>query len=409
MAESFQKNHVGSEFTEKVPFSSVPQYGWKTNPVTFVVEHEEFGTIGIKTEIHASDEPPTPIIFSKLWFYLQDFIVGQRNIIYLDITGELKKGKRGAIAKAISLIENDPKKSRTLIKKIFKSTGKAIIIGITGPAGAGKSSLINRTAINLKKLGTKPAVLAIDPTSHVTGGAILGDRVRMTESTDSGTYIRSVASRGATGAISNSLRNSIRVLEYAGFNPIIIESVGAGQTEIEITKIADITVVVFNPHTGDSIQTIKAGLTEIGDIYIVNKSDLSGAGQLFQSVQDYIGDSQNAPIILKTSTKSSKGILEFAKILHKMMKVKQKTKKATEMIRIESELKDIVLNNIKHKIDSMFASGNGYSKYLKQVQLKKMDPFDAAEKISKSITKWFKRRKQNKKSLKHFSLIHKFL
>ena len=305
----------------------------------------------------------------------------------MDITTGLKKGKRSAIAKAISLIENDPKSARNLIKKIFKSSGKAIVIGIIGPAGSGKSSLINKTVIHLKKLGTKPAVLAIDPTSHVTGGAILGDRVRMTESTDSGTYIRSMASRGATGAISNSLRNSIRVLEYAGFNPIIIESVGAGQTEIEISKIVDITVVVFNPYTGDSIQTIKAGLSEIGDIYLVNKSDLSGAGQLFQSVQNYIGDSKKPPVILKTSTKSSKGILEFAKILKKMMKEKQKIKKATEMIHLESELKDIILNNIKHKIDSMFASGNSYSKYLKQVQSKKMDPFDAAEKISKSITK----------------------
>jgi LAO/AO transport system kinase len=305
----------------------------------------------------------------------------------LGITTDLKKGKRGAIAKAISLIENDPKAARTLIKKIFKSSGKAMTIGITGPAGAGKSSLINKTVMHLKKLGTKPAVLAIDPTSHVTGGAILGDRVRMTESTDSGTYIRSIASRGATGAVSNSLRNSIRILEYAGFDPIIIESVGAGQTEIEIAKIADITVVVFNPHTGDSIQTIKAGLTEIGDIYIVNKSDLSGASQLFQAVQNYIGDSQKNPVILKTSTKSSNGILEFSKILLKMMKEKQKTKKDTEKLRLESELKDIVLNNIKNKINSMFASGNSYSKYLKQVQSKKMNPFDAADKISKNITK----------------------
>lgn len=305
----------------------------------------------------------------------------------MDITTDLKKGKRGAIAKAISLIENDPKAARTLIKKIFKSSGKAMTIGITGPAGAGKSSLINKTVLHLKKLGTKPAVLAIDPTSHVTGGAILGDRVRMTESTDSGTYIRSIASRGAIGAVSNSLRNSIRILEYAGFDPIIIESVGAGQTEIEIAKIADITVVVFNPHTGDSIQTIKAGLTEIGDIYIVNKSDLSGASQLFQAVQTYIGDSQKKPVILKTSTKSSNGILEFSKILLKMMKEKQKTKKDTEKLRLESELKDIVLNNIKNKIDSMFASGNSYSKYLKEVQSKNMNPFDAADKISKNIIK----------------------
>jgi len=305
----------------------------------------------------------------------------------LDITIDLKKGKRGAIAKAISLIENNPKIARTLIKKIFKSSGKAITIGITGPAGAGKSSLINKTVIHLKKLGTKPAVLAIDPTSHVTGGAILGDRVRMTESTDSGTYIRSIASRGATGAVSNSLRNSIRILEYAGFDPIIIESVGAGQTEIDIAKIADITVVVFNPHTGDNIQTIKAGLTEIGDIYIVNKSDLSGASQLFQAVQSYIGDSQKNPVILMTSTKSSNGILEFSKILLKMMKEKQKTKKDTEKLRLESEIKDIVLNNIKNKIDSMLASGSGYSKYIKQVQAKKMNPFEAADKISKNITK----------------------
>ena len=305
----------------------------------------------------------------------------------MDITTDLKKGKRGAIAKAISLIENDPKAARILIKKIFKSSGKAMTIGITGPAGAGKSSLINKTVMHLKKLGTKPAVLAIDPTSHVTGGAILGDRVRMTESTDSGTYIRSIASRGATGAVSNSLRNSVRILEYAGFNPIIIESVGAGQTEIEIAKIADITVVVFNPHTGDSIQTIKAGLTEIGDIYIVNKSDLSGASQLFQTVQNYIGDSKKNPVILMTSTKSSNGILEFSKILLKTMKEKQKTKKDTEKLRLESELKDIILNNIKNKIDSMFASGNSYSKYLKQVQSKKMNPFEAADKISKNITK----------------------
>ena len=108
--------------------------------------------------------------------------------------------------------------------------------------------MIDKISTKLKKSGLKPAVLAIDPTSHVSGGAILGDRVRMTESTDSGTYIRSMASRGATGAISRSIRNSIRVLEYAGFDPIIIESVGAGQTEIEISNIADITVVVFNPH-----------------------------------------------------------------------------------------------------------------------------------------------------------------
>jgi len=305
----------------------------------------------------------------------------------LDLSSDLKKAKRGAIAKAISIIENDEKESRKLIKKIFKTSGKSTVIGITGPAGAGKSSLINKTSIQLKKLGMKPAVLAIDPTSHISGGAILGDRVRMTESTDSGTYIRSIASRGAVGAVSRSIRNSIRVLEYAGFNPIIIESVGAGQTEIEISNIADITVVVFNPYTGDSIQTIKAGITEIGDIYIVHKSDLDGASQLFQSVQDFIGTVEKNPLILQVSSKTGKGISEFIKELRKLMVKKKKDKKLSEKQKLAKELDDIILNNISQKVASILHSSKSYSEYLKKVQEKKIDPFEAADNISKSILK----------------------
>ncbi len=305
----------------------------------------------------------------------------------MDLLADLKKGKRGAIAKAISIIENDETQARKLIKKIFKTSGKSIIIGITGPAGAGKSSLINKTSVALKKLGLKAAVLAVDPTSHVTGGAILGDRVRMTESTDSGTYIRSIASRGATGAISRSIRNSVRILEYAGFNPIIIESVGAGQTEVEIANIADITVVVFNPHTGDSIQTIKAGLTEIGDIYLVNKSDLDGAMQLFESVKEFIGMTDRNPVILQTSVTKNKGIEELAKKLKEMMAQKQKTKKGLDAKRLEAELKDIVLNNVRIKMDSLLASDKNYSKYLKKLQLRELDPFEAADKISVGMIK----------------------
>ena len=300
---------------------------------------------------------------------------------------DLKKGRRGTIAKAISIIENNPTEAKKLIKKIYRETGNASIIGITGPAGAGKSSLINKTTVELKKLNTKPAVLAIDPTSHVTGGAILGDRVRMTESTDSGTYIRSVASRGAVGAISRSLRNSIRILEYAGFNPIIIESVGAGQTEVEISNIADITVVVFNPNTGDSIQTIKAGLTEIGDIYLINKSDLDGANQLYDAVREYIGVSAKNPVILKTSVKKNSGISEFAKHLKEMMLKKKENKKEKDMARLEIELKDIILNNIREKMNTMLDSDKLFSKYLKKIQSKEMDPFEAADKVARSLTK----------------------
>ena len=307
--------------------------------------------------------------------------------MYLDITTDLKKAKRGAIAKAISIFENDEKESRKLIKKIFKTSGKSVVIGITGPAGAGKSSLIDKISIKLKKSGLKPAVLAIDPTSHISGGAILGDRVRMTESTDSGTYIRSIASRGATGAISRSIRNSIRVLEYAGFDPIIIESVGAGQTEIDISNVADIIVVVFNPHTGDSIQTIKAGITEIGDIYIVHKSDLEGASQLFQSVQDFIGTVEKKPLILKVSSKTEKGVPEFITELKKIIVKRRKEKKLTEKEKLAKELDDIILNNIKQKVATVLHSNKSYSGYLKKVQDRKMDPFEAADKISSGMIK----------------------
>jgi len=303
----------------------------------------------------------------------------------MDIVAELKKGNRRAIARAISIVENNEKEAKSLVKKIFKSSGKAMKIGITGPAGAGKSTLINRTSMELNKLGYKAAVLAIDPTSHITGGAILGDRVRMTESTDSGTYIRSMASRGSTGAISTSLRNSVRILEYAGFNPIIIESVGAGQTEVDIEKVVDITVVVFNPHTGDSIQTIKAGLTEIGDIYLINKSDLPGSNSLFDSVRDFIGMSEKNPVVMMTSAKSNKGVVDFTKKLAELMKAKQKTKAKEEESRLDSELRDIVLNNVKTKVSTMLDSSKSYSTYLKKVQSKKMDPFEAADKISKGI------------------------
>ncbi len=300
---------------------------------------------------------------------------------------DLKKAKRGAIAKAISIMENDPKEARKIIKKIYKTSGKAIVIGITGSAGAGKSSLINKLTIELRKLKLKPAVLAVDPTSHITGGAILGDRVRMSESTDSGTYIRSIASRGATGAIAHSIRNSLRVLEYARFNPIIIESVGAGQTEIDISKVSDITVVAFNPHTGDSIQTIKAGITEIGDIYLVNKSDLDGATQLYQALVDFVGSIENKNLILQTSVKKNKGIKELAKELKDLMKQKTKNKKHSEKLRLESELEDIILNNVQQEILTMIGKSKSFSSYLKKVQDKKIDPFEAADKLTKNFLK----------------------
>ena len=336
----------------------------------------------------------------------------------MDITkllNDLKKGKRGAVAKAITIIENNPTDARKLAKKIFAKTTDSTIIGITGPAGAGKSSLINKTVVALNRMGTTPAVLAIDPTSHITGGAILGDRVRMTESADTGTYIRSIASRGATGAVSASLRNSIRILEYAGFDPIIIESVGAGQTEVDISKIVDITTVVFNPHTGDSIQAIKAGLTEIGDIYVVNKADLTGADKLYDAIRDFVAeqiDIQNdankksthaknnsttqshnnttSKIVLKTSIKQNTTITKFAKTLMKIakdVKSKEQYTESKRRLRLKSEVYDMVISNARIKLDDMFGSDKSVQKYIDRLVLCKSNPFNVSDYITKSLLK----------------------
>lgn len=335
---------------------------------------------------------------------------------------DLKKGRRQTVAKAISLVENDPAGARRLIKKIFPHTGDSVIIGITGPAGAGKSSLINKTVVALNRMGAKPAVLAVDPTSHITGGAILGDRVRMAESADSGTYIRSIASRGATGAVSSSLRNSIRVLEYAGFDPIMIESVGAGQTEVEISTIADVTVVVFNPHTGDSIQAIKAGLTEIGDMYLVNKCDLEGADRLYDAVRDFIADRAEigsgndnavattaaavppakgaaAPhggrkgsglvpgrVVLKTSTKRSPTIAKFAKALMEMAALARAQKTGDlRRAKLDAELREIITSNMRAAVDEMVDSDKAAQRYIERLASGKSSPLDAADRLTESL------------------------
>ena len=339
---------------------------------------------------------------------------------------DLKKGKRGAVAKAITLVENEPAQARRLIKSIFPYTGGSVIIGITGPAGAGKSSLIDKTVVALNRLATakkvKPAVLAVDPTSHITGGAILGDRVRMADSADSGTYIRSIASRGSTGAVSASLRNSIRVLEYAGFDPIIIESVGAGQTEVEISNIADITVVVFNPHTGDNIQAIKAGITEIGDLYVVNKSDLPGADRLYDAIRDFVADAveindnnnnikrpntssppptnftfnvkssqQDHPthdIVLKTSIKRGATITKFAKTLARMSdKVRLHTDNEKKRARFRAELRDVIMMDLRAQVDYIFEYDKSVERHIDRLVSGKSTPFEASSRITKLLVK----------------------
>ncbi|MDQ3977066.1 MAG: methylmalonyl Co-A mutase-associated GTPase MeaB, partial [Thermoproteota archaeon] len=235
-------------------------------------------------------------------------------------------------------------------------------------------------------LGYKVAVLAVDPTSPITGGAILGDRVRMQGNLgNEKVFMRSMASRGAMGGVSKSLRNAIRILDVAGYNVVLIESVGAGQLEVEISKVVDLTVVVFTPHTGDNVQAVKAGLTEIGDIYVVNKADLEGATSLYQTVLDLIGDTNRKPAVLKTSVKTGEGVGELARSIDKLLKEKSINYKERERKMLEDELTDMILNILEKKVSSMLAQDRKYSEFIDRLARKEIDPYVAAEELTGAL------------------------
>jgi LAO/AO transport system kinase len=307
----------------------------------------------------------------------------------LKIVEGILKGDRRSLSRAISIIDNEEGKYQEIISQIFKNTGRAMTIGLTGPGGAGKSSLIGKLIEEFKRFDYKIAIIAVDPTSPVTGGAILGDRVRMQANLmdKSEVFMRSIASRGAVGGISRSLRNIIRILDAAGYNLIIVESVGAGQLEIEVSKVVNLTLVVFTPNTGDKVQAVKAGITEIGDIYIVNKADLEGANTLYNTIKDLIGDTERKPIILKCSAKTGTGTREVAELISKMLTERVELIRKKDYELLEIELKDMVLNILKDKILRMLKDNPSYHNLIDKIQKKKMDPFQAAEELTSNLLK----------------------
>jgi LAO/AO transport system kinase len=227
------------------------------------------------------------------------------------ILEKFNQGSIRALGRAITIVENREKDSDYLLNELNKNTGKAHIIGFTGSPGAGKSSLIDSLVAYLRKNNIKVGIIAVDPSSPFTGGAILGDRIRMIQhSTDKGVFIRSMANRGRTGGLGIATKDAIKVLDAFGFDVIIIETVGAGQTEIDIVKTADTVAVVLNPEAGDDIQAFKAGIMEIADIFVINKADLPGAGRTRISIETSVHESKAkddnwlTPVIMTSSFKT---------------------------------------------------------------------------------------------------------
>lgn len=201
----------------------------------------------------------------------------------------IRRGDRRKIGQAISLIENGGKASEELLCELYPYTGKAVLIGITGAPGAGKSSLVDRLIRYLREQGKKVGVIAVDPTSPFTGGALLGDRVRMTRhAVDEGVFIRSMGTRGSLGGLAQATRDTARVLDAAGYGVIVIETVGVGQSEIDIMHMADSVALVLTPGAGDTVQVFKAGIMEIADIFVVNKADLTGAKKVVKELEEML-------------------------------------------------------------------------------------------------------------------------
>jgi len=297
----------------------------------------------------------------------------------------LFQGDRRSLARAISIVDDNEPDSRVILRQIFSKTGNAKTVGFTGAAGVGKSSLIEKLVPLFQNLGYKIAILAVDPTSPITGGAILGDRVRMqTTMDDQNVFVRSLASRGALGGISRSIRNVIRILDAAGYSLIIVESVGAGQVEVQISNVVNITAVVFSPQTGDSIQAIKDGLTEIGDLYIINKGELDGSTSLYNSIRDLIGDTPRKPLVIKTSAKIGKGLKDIAVNIDKLLRIKADNKNQEKRM-LEFELRDMVLNMVEERVSAMFKEDSRYREFVEKIVMKELDPYLAAEQLASVV------------------------
>lgn len=228
------------------------------------------------------------------------------------IVERMKQKDIRALARAITMVENDHPEKLELLSDVFSQQKNAIYVGLTGSPGAGKSSLVNRLIAQIRKENKTVAVIAVDPTSPFSGGALLGDRVRMNEHfNDDGVYIRSMATRGSLGGLARATKDAIRVCDAYGFDVIIVETVGVGQSELDIMKIVDTTAVVLTPNSGDVLQIFKAGIMEIADLYVINKADLHGFGKLKALLKELVmitaTDDYEVPIV-KTITTEDKGI-----------------------------------------------------------------------------------------------------
>ncbi len=313
----------------------------------------------------------------------------------MDTTGLAKNvlsGDRRAMARLISAVENQASRAAAEMESIYRHAGKAYRIGVTGPPGSGKSTLVDALTLKMREAGLTVGIIAIDPTSPFTGGALLGDRIRMQRiGLDPGVFIRSMATRGSLGGLCAAASDAADILDAFGKDVVITETVGVGQSEVAIARVADSTIVVLCPESGDAVQTLKAGLMEIADIFVINKCDREGAGRLTIDVKSMLelkhyDDGAWRPPVIETSATKSTGLEELHDALrqHRAYLKKENRLRVKRLAAVVRKIQDLVIAQVEK--DAWSGKGAGALESLGEKVLGgKLTPQDAAREVLKKL------------------------